>query len=195
MSFCCVYICEKFAWRSGTGDGNQGKTKHISMSRQRTGFPISAAKIKNILFTSSAHLLDSRPRRPFFSGRADNACTNLLGFLVRYVRTRDIAETMESGKTADFRFTICRTHLPRMARTTNSCTPRWFGRRTARVLLADFWYFSSRKSTIKEKLLYVSSLSEFLSLVRKERKGQKEECFPLLNTFRRLAATGANKVP
>ena len=31
------------------------------------------------------------------------------------------------------------------------------------------------KSTIKEKLLYDSSLSEFFSLVRKERKGQKEE--------------------
>ena len=35
----------------------------------------------------------------------------------------------------------------------------------------------------------------FFSLVRKERKGQKEESIPLLNTFRRLAATGANKVP
>ena len=33
------------------------------------------------------------------------------------------------------------------------------------------------------------------SLVRKERKGQKEESIPLLNTFCRLAATGANKVP
>ena len=54
---------------------------------------------------------------------------------------------------------------------------------------------SSQKSTIKEKYLYVSSLSEFFSLVRKERKGQKEECFPLLNTFCRLAATGANTLP
>ena len=35
----------------------------------------------------------------------------------------------------------------------------------------------------------------FFSLVRKERKGQKEEEIPLLNTFCRLAATGANKVP
>ena len=35
----------------------------------------------------------------------------------------------------------------------------------------------------------------FFSLVRKERKGQKEEGIPLLNTFRRLAATSANKVP
>ena len=35
----------------------------------------------------------------------------------------------------------------------------------------------------------------FFSLVRKERKGQKEESFPLLNTFCRLAATSANKVP
>ena len=61
--------------------------------------------------------------------------------------------------------------------------------------LDDFWYFSSLKSTIKEKLHYDSSLSEFFSLVRKERKGQKEECFPLLISFCRLAATGANKVP
>ena len=35
----------------------------------------------------------------------------------------------------------------------------------------------------------------FFSLVRKERKGQKEESLPLLNSFCRLAATGANKVP
>ena len=35
----------------------------------------------------------------------------------------------------------------------------------------------------------------FFSLVRKERKGQKEERFPLLNSFCRLAATSANKVP
>ena len=38
-------------------------------------------------------------------------------------------------------------------------------------------------------------LSEFFSLVRKERKGQKEESVPLLNSFCRLAATSANKVP
>ena len=63
-----------------------------------------------------------------------------------------------------------------MARATNSCTRRqWFGRRTAQVLLADFWYFLSLKSTIKEKFLYDTYLSEFFSLVRKERKGQKEE--------------------
>ena len=106
-----------------------------------------------------------------------------------------MAKIVGSGKTADFRFIPCRTHLPRMARATNSCTPRWFARRTARVLLADFWYFSSLKSTIREKLLYDSSLSEFFSLVRKERKGQKEESIPLLNSFCRLAATSANTLP
>ena len=53
----------------------------------------------------------------------------------------------------------------------------------------------SYKSTIKEKYLYVSSLSEFFSLVRKERKGQKEESIPLLISFCRLAATGANTLP
>ena len=35
----------------------------------------------------------------------------------------------------------------------------------------------------------------FFSLVRKERKGQKEESVPLLNSFCRLAATGANTLP
>ena len=44
-------------------------------------------------------------------------------------------------------------------------------------------------------ILYDTSLSEFFSLVRKERKGQKEECFPLLISFCRLAATGANTLP
>ena len=56
-------------------------------------------------------------------------------------------------------------------------------------------YFWSSKSTRRKKLHYVSSLSEFFSLVRKERKGQKEEGIPLLNTFCRLAATRANTLP
>ena len=55
-----------------------------------------------------------------------------------------------------------------------------------------FW---SLKSARRKKLFYVSSLSEFFSLVRKERKGQKEECFPLLISFCRLAATRANTLP
>ena len=58
-----------------------------------------------------------------------------------------------------------------------------------------FGNFGHAKVGYKEKYLYDSSLSEFFSLVRKERKGQKEECFPLLNTFCRLAATGANTLP
>ena len=67
--------------------------------------------------------------------------------------------------------------------------------REGNALFDDFCYFWSRKSTIKEKFLYDSSLSEFFSLVRKERKGQKEEGIPLLISFCRLAATGANTLP
>ena len=67
--------------------------------------------------------------------------------------------------------------------------------REGNALFDDFWYFSSLKSTIKEKFLYDTFLSEFFSLVRKERKGQKEEGIPLLNSFCRLAATGANTLP
>ena len=58
-------------------------------------------KIKNTISIPSAQVPNPRPPCTF-SGRADNACTNLLGYLVRYVRTRGIAETVESGKTADF---------------------------------------------------------------------------------------------
>ena len=136
-------------------------------------------KIKSALSIPSAHLLYSRPPT-LLCGRADNACTNLLGFLVRYVRTRGIVEIVESTtlSTSALPF-AARTRHARLARLTRA-RRQWFGRRTARVLLADLWYFSSQKSTIKEKLLYDTYLSEFFSLVRKERKGQKEESIPLL---------------
>ena len=139
------------------------------------------SEIGLILIVPSAHGLNPRPPC-IYSGRADNACTNLLGFLVRYVRSRGIAETVESGKTTDFRSVLCRTYSPRMARATNSCTPRWSGRRTARVLLADFWYLSSLKSTIKEKLLYVSIRRQQATALRTKPKHNQQTkqkiCFP-----------------
>ena len=67
---------------------------------------------------------------------------------------------------------MCRTHFPRIARATNSCTRGmnqctqcvgWRRRdrgkssqREGNALFDDFWYFSSLKSTIKEKFLYDS---------------------------------------
>ncbi len=57
------------------------------------------------------------PAPLFFSGRAGNACTNLLGYLVRYVRTRGMVEIAESGKTADFRHAT----LPHTLATHGSC--------------------------------------------------------------------------
>ena len=74
------------------------------------------SKIRFIAVVPSAHRLHPRPPC-IYSGRADNACTNLLGFLVRFVRTRGIAEIVGSGKTADFCFILRRTHSPR----TTSC--------------------------------------------------------------------------
>ena len=113
-------------------------------------------KQKNMYSIPSAHGLQPRPPCTF-SGRADNACTNLLGFFVRYVRTRGMVKIAESAKppifTLSFAARTCHAWLARLTRARRTR----FGRRTARVLLADFWYFSSRKSTIKEKYLYVSS--------------------------------------
>ena len=65
--FVVFIYANKFTWRSGMGDGNQGKTKHISMSRQRTGFPIIAPKIKNILYPVSAGT-KSTPAAPLYAG-------------------------------------------------------------------------------------------------------------------------------
>ena len=50
-----------------------------------------------ILIVPSARILDPRPPI-LLCGRADNACTNLLGFFVRYVRTRGIVDMAESAK-------------------------------------------------------------------------------------------------
>ena len=76
------------------------------------------SEIEFISAVPSARILESRPPCTF-SGRADNACTNLLGFLVRYVRTRGIAEISESAKPPIFA-------LPRAARTCHA----WLARLT-----------------------------------------------------------------
>ena len=106
-----------------------------SVSLWLTPSPTGEGWRKSLL--SSAHKLNSRPPI-FICGRAGNACTNLLGFFVRYVRTRGMVKVAEDSKSANFAFILYRTHSPRMARATNSCTPPVVVRRTARVLLADF---------------------------------------------------------
>ena len=63
-----------------------------------------------------------------------------------------MVEITESGKTAYFRSAIYRTHLPRTARATNSCTPRWLqgGRRKSSLL--TFGTFGHAK--VREKKSY-----------------------------------------
>jgi hypothetical protein len=55
-----------------------------------------------------------------FSGRADNACTNLLGFFVRYVRTRGTAEIAGSAtlpiSSLPFAAHTCHAWLARLTR-------------------------------------------------------------------------------
>ena len=88
------------------------------------------SEIGFILIVPSSHSHYSRPPCTY-SGRAGNACTNLLGFLVRYVRTRGIAETVESAKPPIFDLSLAVHTCHALLLATNSCTPRWFGRRTA----------------------------------------------------------------
>ena len=62
------------------------------------------------------------PAPLFFSGRADNACTNLLGFFVRYVRTRGMAEIVESAKLTTFILPFAARTCHALLLATNSCT-------------------------------------------------------------------------
>ena len=84
------------------------------------------------------------------------ACTNLLGFLVRYVRTRGSMRLRRAAKPPIFA-------LPLAARTRHAWLVRLTrargksSQRERNALFDDFWYFWSCKSTVKEKLLYDSS--------------------------------------
>ncbi len=115
-----------------------------------------------MLSIPSTHSLYSRPPCTF-SGRAGLRARICSAFScdmfarVVWLRLREAAKP----PTFDLSF-AARTCHAWLARLTRARRTR-FGRRTARVLLADFWYFSSLKSTIKEKLLYV-----FLCQYRRE---------------------------
>ncbi len=129
-----------------------------------------------ITVVPSTHRLHPRPRHSFSAGvqtmRARICSTSSCAMFARVIQLKLRRESKQMNYA-----------LPRAARTRHAWLARLTrarGRRFLRgwkILLNDFWYFSSLKSTIKEKFLYVSSLSEFFSLVRKERKGQKEERF------------------
>ena len=100
---------------------------------------------------SSAH--SPYPRPPcIYSGRADNACTNLLGSLARYVRTRGSMRLWGAAKLPIFALSFAaRTCHAWLVRLTRARGRRYI--RGRKALLYDFWYFWSRKSTIREKFL------------------------------------------
>ena len=100
-------------------------------------------------------------RPSFFSGRAGNACTNLLGFLVHFVRTRGSMRLRRAAKLPIFALSraarTCHAWLVRQTRARGKSSQR-----EGNALFDDFWYFWSYKSTIKEKFLYVSSRAKTL---------------------------------
>ena len=113
---------------------------------------------KRYAFHSVSALAKPTPAPPIIQ-RACRQCVHESARLFRVICSH-AWYSLDCGERQNRRFSLC----PFAARTCHAwlvritrARRRWFGRRTARVLLADFWYFSSRKSTIKEKLLYVSS--------------------------------------
>ena len=78
------------------------KAKNITPSRQR------------------AHLIHAR--HTFICGRADNACTNLLGFFVRHVRTRGSMRLWGAVKLPIFALSFAARTCHALLIATNSCT-------------------------------------------------------------------------
>ena len=131
------------------------------------------SEMRVITAVPSTHRLHPRPPL-FFSGRADNACTNLLGYLVRYVRTRGSMRLRRAAKPPTCALPrvahTCHAWLARLTRARGRCFLR--GRK---ALLNDFWYFSSRKSTpflLKKKLSRATAVARFLFFAKRK----KQEC-------------------
>ena len=108
--------------------------------------PPPYGKQKFFTIFPSAHMLHSRPPT-LLCGRAGNACTNLLGSFVRYVRTRG---SMRLRRIQNYRlycmpFAACTCHAW-LVRLTRARGKRYI--REGNTLLYDFWYFSSQKSTL-----------------------------------------------
>ena len=133
------------------------------------------------MIVPSARILYPRPPT-LLCGRADNACTNLLGYLVRYVRTRGSMRLWEAQNRRLSIYPLLHALATHYFLRLTRARRRWFGRRTARVLPADFWYFSSQKSTIKEKLLYDSIRRQQATALRTKPKHNQQTkqkiCFP-----------------
>ena len=101
-----------------------------------------------LIYLSRQRTYHIHARPSFICGRADNACTNLLDYLVRYVRTRGMTEAMGSSKLLTFAMSFAaRTRHAWLARLTRARGVSL--QREGNALFDDFWYFWSYKSTIK----------------------------------------------
>ena len=99
------------------------RLRRASRFRFGCGTGCKHSEIMVILIVSSAHLPYPRPRHPFFSGRADNACTNLLDFFVRCVRTRGNMRLRRAAKPPTFALFYAARTCHALLLATNSCTP------------------------------------------------------------------------
>ncbi len=89
--------------------------------------------MKNTISVPSAQVLP-HARHTYICGRADNACTNLLGYFVRYVRTRGMDEIAESVRLSTFTLPFAAHTRHALLLATNSCTREEFAKRGERSL-------------------------------------------------------------
>ena len=84
------------------GDADRVCFANRSIPALRTKPKYSQQKKQKIYTSFRRRTGSTHARRTYICGRADNACTNLLGSFVRYVRTRGIAEVAESAKLSTY---------------------------------------------------------------------------------------------
>ena len=109
----------------------------------------------------SAHMLHSRPPT-LLCGRADNACTNLLGFFVWCVRTRGSMRLRGAVKLPTFDLSFAARTCHALLLATNSCTREEFSKRGERSLWWLLVLFVTEKydkgeSYLKQKIKNKSS--------------------------------------
>ena len=121
------------------------KPKHNQQTKQKICFPSR----------QRTHFIHAR--QPYYAGvqtmRARICSAFSCDMFARVVWLRLRKAVKPPTFALSFAARTCHAWLARLTRARRTR----FGRRTARVLLADFWYFCMTKSTIKEKFLYVSS--------------------------------------
>ena len=119
VTFAALFVSEKREKKKSFFMFIRGRTMFDPTSKSPK---YSQQKKQKIYTPSRQRTCQSHARPSFSSGRADNACTNLLGSFVRYVRTRGSMRFRGAAKPPIFALSFAARTRHVLLLATNSCT-------------------------------------------------------------------------